>query len=61
MIYQITEISRKGVVYVYTRNSIMYPDGSEVKCENDLEEAVRQFESDKKAGLIEDFRVSYKY
>lgn len=61
MIYQITEIRDTGIIYVYRQNSIMYPDGSEIKCQNDLTEALKQMEEDKKEGFIKDFRVSYKY
>jgi len=39
----------------------MYPDGREIKIENDLTEALKQMEEDKKEGFIKDFRVSYKY
>lgn len=61
MIYQITEIRKSGIIYVYKQNSIMYPDGREIKIENDLTEALKQMEEDKKKGFIKDFRVSYKY
>lgn len=61
MIYQITEIRSSGIIYVYKQNSIMYPDGSEIKADNDLNEALKQMEEDKKEGFIKDFRVSYKY
>ena len=61
MIIAITEIRRSGVIYYYKRNFTMFPDGSEIKMENDLTEAAKIMEEDRVKGLIVDYRLHYKY
>lgn len=61
MITAVTEIRKPGIIYFYKHNTTMFPDGSEVKMNNNLEEAVAIFEEDKAKGLIVDYRIHYKY
>ena len=42
---------RNGGIYMYNRNYIVMPDGSEIACQNDLNEVLDVLQTDQKNGL----------
>lgn len=59
MIRKIIEKRSNGDIFVYQRDRIMLPDGSEMYCQNNLDEALELMNGDINNGLPIKISVQY--